>query len=78
MFFFQFIFTLFQKENTIQIQAMVPVAVAAYLLNEKRRAVAKIEKRHNVEAYIIPNENLQSPHFEISRLRKNDEVETID
>ena len=66
------------KENTIQIQAMVPVAVAAYLLNEKRRAVAKIEKRHNVEAYIIPNENLQSPHFEISRVRKNDELETID
>ncbi|WP_434339761.1 ribonuclease E [Motilimonas cestriensis] len=66
------------KENTVQIQAMVPVAVAAYLLNEKRRAVAKIEKRHNVEVYIIPNENLQSPHFEVSRLRKNDEVEVID
>ncbi|MCE2570322.1 ribonuclease E [Motilimonas eburnea] len=66
------------KENTQQIQAMVPVPVAAYLLNEKRRAVAKIEKRHNVEAYIIPNENLQSPHFEVSRLRKNDEVEAID
>lgn len=66
------------KENTSQIQAMVPVPVAAYLLNEKRRAVAKIEKRHNVETYIIPNENLQSPHFEVSRVRKNDEVEVID
>ena len=36
------------KENTAQIQARVPVAVAAYLLNEKRKDVAKLEKRHNL------------------------------
>ena len=59
------------KENTVQIQATVPVAVAAYLLNEKRNAVAKIEKRHNCEVYIIPNANLLTPHFEIKRTRKD-------
>ena len=59
------------KENTVQIQATVPVAVAAYLLNEKRNAVAKIEKRHNCEVYIVPNANLLTPHFEIKRTRKD-------
>ena len=59
------------KENTVQIQATVPVAVAAYLLNEKRKAVAKIEHRHNCEVYIIPNANLLTPHFEIKRTRKD-------
>jgi ribonuclease E len=59
------------KENTVQIQATVPVAVAAYLLNEKRRSVAKIEQRHSCEVYIIPNANLLTPHFEIKRTRKD-------
>jgi len=59
------------KENTVQIQATVPVAVAAYLLNEKRKAVAQIEKRHNCEVFIIPNANLLTPHFEIKRTRKD-------
>jgi ribonuclease E len=59
------------KENTVQIQATVPVAVAAYLLNEKRNDVRKIEKRHGCEVYIIPNANLLTPHFEIKRTRKD-------
>jgi len=59
------------KENTAQIQARVPVAVAAYLLNEKRRDVAKLEKRHTCEVYIIPDANLLTPHFEIKRTRKD-------
>ena len=59
------------KENTAQIQATVPVAVAAYLLNEKRSSVAKLEKRHTCEVYIIPNANLLTPHFEIKRTRKD-------
>ncbi|WP_022942970.1 ribonuclease E [Psychromonas hadalis] len=59
------------KENTVRIQATVPVAVAAYLLNEKRKDVAQIEKRHSCEIYIIPNANLLTPHFEIKRTRKD-------
>ena len=59
------------KENTAQIQARVPVAVAAYLLNEKRKAVAKIENRHGCEVYIVPDANLLTPHFEIKRTRKD-------
>ena len=64
------------KENTMQIQATVPVPVAAYLLNEKRMGVTKIEKRHGCEVYIIPNANLLTPHFEIKRTRADGQEET--
>jgi len=61
------------KDNTVQVQAQVPVPVATYLLNEKRSAVNKIEERHNVKAVIIPNHHLDTPHFEVIRIR-DDEV----
>jgi RNAse E (EC 3.1.4.-) len=62
------------KDNTIQVQAQVPVTVATYLLNEKRQSIFDIEKRHNVSVLVIPNPHLETPHFDVKRLR-NDEVE---
>ncbi|WP_411360395.1 ribonuclease E [Pseudidiomarina sp. YC-516-91] len=62
------------KDNTIQIQAQVPVTVATYLLNEKRASIAEIEKRHSVSVLVIPNQHLETPHFDVKRLR-NDELE---
>ncbi|AWL12033.1 Ribonuclease E [Saliniradius amylolyticus] len=63
------------KENTGQIEAQVPVSVATYLLNEKRDSVRGIENRHNVSLLIIPNPNLETPNYRVSRLR-SDEVIT--
>ncbi|XOV78187.1 MAG: ribonuclease E [Aestuariibacter sp.] len=57
------------KENTHQVHAKVPVAVATYLLNEKRKAIQYIEKRHNVNLMIIPDPNLDTPHYEVVRFR---------
>jgi ribonuclease E len=62
------------KDNTIQVQAQVPVTVATYLLNEKRQSIFDIEKRHNVSVLVIPNPHLETPHFDVKRLR-NDEVD---
>jgi len=64
------------KENTAQVNAQVPVAVAAYLLNEKRKSVHRIEKRHNCNVFIIPNQHLDTPHYEVVRLRKDETPET--
>ncbi|WP_348983633.1 ribonuclease E [Idiomarina aminovorans] len=61
------------KDNTIQVHSQVPVDVATYLLNEKRQSVNHIEKRHNVKIVIIPNHHLETPHFEVLRVR-DDEV----
>ncbi|TMO42153.1 ribonuclease E, partial [Pseudoalteromonas sp. S4389] len=65
------------KDNTSQVNAQVPVAVAAYLLNEKRRSVQRIEKRHNVDVVIIPNQHMETPHYEVIRLRKDETIETV-
>ncbi len=62
------------KDNTGQIEAQLPVPVATYLLNEKRKAVQNIEKRHNVSLIIIPNPNLDTPHYQIVRHRADDVV----
>jgi len=61
------------KENTLQVQAQVPVPVATYLLNEKRRSVMHVEKHHNVRVLIIPNPHMDTPQYEVIRV-KNDET----
>ena len=57
------------KERTSEIRAQVPVSVGTFLLNEKRGVISKIENRHNVRVLVIPNPNLETPHFEVQRLR---------
>ncbi|MDX1804553.1 MAG: ribonuclease E [Alcanivorax sp.] len=59
------------KERTGEIQAQVPVAVATYLLNEKRQPLRAIEEGHKVRVIIIPNPNLETPHFEVERIRED-------
>jgi len=65
------------KDNTGQIEAQLPINVATYLLNEKRRALRSVEKRHNVELLIIPNPNFETPHYEIVRRRPDDKIDDI-
>lgn len=60
------------KDNTAQVNAQVPVSVATYLLNEKREALRSIEKRNEVNVLVIPNQNLDTPHFDVQRLRKDE------
>jgi ribonuclease E len=57
------------KKNTAKVIAYLPVDSATYLLNEKRQTVQDIEKRHNVAALIIPNKQLETPAYEIQRVR---------
>lgn len=65
------------KENTHQVHAQVPVDVATYLLNEKRKAIQYIEKRHNVSLLIIPNSNMETPHYEVIRFRKDEATDEL-
>jgi ribonuclease E len=60
------------KDNTQHVQAQVPVPVATYLLNEKRRSVMHIEKQHGSRVLIIPNPHMDTPQYEVLRV-KNDE-----
>ncbi|MDO6568813.1 ribonuclease E [Alteromonas sp. 1_MG-2023] len=60
------------KENTGQIEAQLPVSVATYLLNEKRKSIQSLEKRHGVNLLLIPNANLETPHYQVTRRRPDD------
>jgi len=60
------------KENTAAIHTQVPVEVAAFLLNEKRPEVIKIESRFKVNVLMIPNKHLETPHYKLERLRHDD------
>jgi ribonuclease E len=60
------------KENTAAIHTQVPVEVAAFLLNEKRAEVIKIESRFKVNVLMVPNKHLETPHYKLERLRHDD------
>ena len=62
------------KDNTGQIEAQLPVSVATYLLNEKRRSIRSIEKRHGVDLLIIPNPNMDTPHYHVERRRPDETI----
>ena len=62
------------KEKTGQIQAQLPVNVATFLLNEKRQVIREIEERQGIEVLLIPNPQLETPNYELQRIRV-DEVE---
>ena len=66
------------KERSAEVRAIVPVPVAAYLLNEKRTALTDIEELTKVRMVVVPNPNMETPHFEVERLRDDQVVERSD
>lgn len=60
------------KDSTARVTAQVPVDVATFLLNEKRQDVSGIEERQKIEIVLIPNQNLETPHFDVQRVRTQD------
>ena len=57
------------KERSAQIRAILPVPVATYLLNEKRNVLSDIERRQNVKVLLLPNPEMDTPHYEVQRFR---------
>ena len=60
------------KENTGQVLVQAPVEIANFLLNEKRSALREIEARHDAPIVIVADEQLHTPHYEVTRLRENE------
>jgi ribonuclease E len=60
------------KENSAAIHVQAPVDVAAFLLNEKRGEILKIETRHRVTIILIPNKHLETPHYKLERIKHDD------
>ncbi|WP_309043142.1 ribonuclease E [Marinobacter sediminicola] len=60
------------KDKTGEVRAIVPVSVATFLLNEKRKQLADIEARQEVNIVIVPVPHMETPHFEILRMRDDE------
>ncbi len=60
------------KDKTGKVLAQLPVDVATFLLNEKRAAISAIEERHQVDVVLIPNKYLETPAYEVRRIRVDD------
>ncbi|MGH8081280.1 MAG: ribonuclease E, partial [Lysobacter sp.] len=60
------------KENTGQVLVQAPTEIANFLLNEKRRALTEIEQRHDSPIVIVADDQLETPHYEVTRVRENE------
>ncbi len=60
------------KDMTAKIVARLPVETATFLLNEKRKSITDIERRVDVQVIIVPNPDMETPHFEVQRVRLAD------
>ncbi|MFZ1548069.1 MAG: Rne/Rng family ribonuclease [Candidatus Nitrotoga sp.] len=60
------------KEHSAAIHVQVPLDVATFLLNEKRAEIHQIESRLKVVITLIPNTNMETPHYTVTRLRQDD------
>ena len=63
-----------RKERTAKVIAQLPVEVATYLLNEKRDWVQSVEERHEMQVVMVANSRLETPHYDIRRVR-DDQVD---
>jgi len=57
------------KESTARVDVHVPVDVATYMLNEKRKAINEIEQQTGIKMVIIGNTTLETPQYRVDRLR---------
>jgi len=63
------------KDKTGKIVAKLPIDVGTYLLNEKREAIHAMEKRQDISIIIVPDPRIETPHYEVRRVRQ-DEIPT--
>ena len=61
-----------RKERTSRVIVQLPVAVATYLMNEKRDWLNNIESKGTVEITLVPNQYLETPAYEIRRIRDDE------
>lgn len=63
------------KEFTGQVITQAPMEVANFLLNEKRENLLNIEERNKVPLLVVANPNLETPRYDIRRIRENEAIE---
>jgi ribonuclease E len=60
------------KRGTEKIIAQVPIEVATFLLNEKRSLIEQLEQRQNIRILVIPVRHMETPHYEVQRIKSKE------
>ena len=60
------------KKGTERIIAHLPIESATFLLNEKRKAIEQIETQLNIGIVILPSKHLETPAYDIERIKTKD------
>ncbi len=66
-----------RKDRTAKVIAQLPVDVATYLMNEKREWLHNIEAKGGVQVVLIPNKYIETPAYDIRRIR-DDETQLLE
>jgi ribonuclease E len=65
------------KDRVAQLVIQLPISVATFMLNEKREQLEAIERRQNIKLLLIPNPHLDTPHFDIERVKEGNTVNEV-
>lgn len=60
------------KKGTEKVIAHLPIECATFLLNEKRSAIESIEHRLKVGIVILPSKHLETPAYDIDRIKEKE------
>ena len=66
------------KQKSQEVRATVPLVVSSYLLNEKRLVVAEIEEQSKTRLVIVPNPEMETPHYEITAINLQSEAYEVE
>jgi len=65
------------KDRISKLIIQLPISVATFMLNEKRVQLEEIERRQDVKLLLIPNPHLDTPHFDIERVKEGNDVTEV-
>ena len=60
------------QQGITRVIAYLPITVTSFLLNEKRTNISEIESHCQVNLKIIPDINLETPHFRVTHHKADD------
>jgi len=60
------------KKGTEKVIAHLPIECATFLLNEKRSAIEQIENRLKVGIVVLPSKHLETPAYDIERIKEKE------
>ncbi|NRA41479.1 MAG: Rne/Rng family ribonuclease, partial [Pseudomonadales bacterium] len=64
------------KGASVEVRANVPLEVGIFLLNEKRQIINDVQQRHSTRVLVIPNPDLQTPHFSVERIKASEDYQS--